>query len=119
MDIQNNLKLAQQEICQQHGVPFCPSPKNHKVGISFITKNNNYPINGLRYTPNRDTTGWFIWQGEESPGLDDDYFLPLHVSHLLDCCPEIIIYLGLPPGWRFLIAPGYIDVWFDKNLLKI
>jgi hypothetical protein len=26
-------------------------------------------------------------------------------------------YLGLAPGWRFLIAPGYEDVWFDEILL--
>jgi hypothetical protein len=27
--------------------------------------------------------------------------------------------LGLPPGWRFLIAPGYLDVWYDASLLDI
>ncbi|WP_459213513.1 immunity protein Imm33 domain-containing protein [Paraburkholderia caribensis] len=26
-------------------------------------------------------------------------------------------YLGLPPGWRFLIAEGYEDVWEDAKLL--
>ena len=24
---------------------------------------------------------------------------------------------GLPPGWRFLIAPGHEDVWYDGSLL--
>lgn len=33
--------------------------------------------------------------------------------------PEIKKYLGLPPGWRFLIAPGYEDIWFDEALLSI
>jgi hypothetical protein len=28
-------------------------------------------------------------------------------------------YLGLAPGWRFLVAPGYKDVWFDAKLLNI
>jgi hypothetical protein len=28
-------------------------------------------------------------------------------------------YLALPPGWRFLIAPDYEDVWFDESLLHI
>ena len=27
--------------------------------------------------------------------------------------------LGLGPGWRFLIAPGHEDVWFDANLLNV
>ena len=28
-------------------------------------------------------------------------------------------YLGLAPGWRFLIAPGYEDVWYDEKLLLV
>ena len=35
----------------------------------------------------------------------------LHAVHLADHCPSVLPYLGLPPGWRFLIAPGYEDVW--------
>ncbi len=27
--------------------------------------------------------------------------------------PEVLPYLALPPGWRFLIADGYEDGWFD------
>jgi hypothetical protein len=26
-------------------------------------------------------------------------------------------YFGLEPGWRFLLAPGYEDVWYDATLL--
>jgi hypothetical protein len=26
-------------------------------------------------------------------------------------------YLGLPPGWGFIIAPGYEDTWQDAKLL--
>ena len=43
--------------------------------------------------------------------------MPIHTLHLYEWKPEIIKYLGLPPGWRFLIAPGYEDVWFDPNLV--
>jgi hypothetical protein len=25
----------------------------------------------------------------------------------------------LGPGWRFLVAPGQEDVWFDPNLLSV
>jgi hypothetical protein len=28
-------------------------------------------------------------------------------------------YLALPPGWRFLLAPGYEDVWYDPTLLDL
>jgi len=36
-----------------------------------------------------------------------------------DELPQVLDYLALPPGWRFLIAPDYKDVWFDENLLKL
>ena len=49
--------------------------------------------------------------------LQTDFFKPLHVAHLDDWCLQIIKYLGLPPGWRFLIAGDYEDVWFDKSFL--
>ena len=76
------------------------------------------PINGLRHPPEGDTTGWYIWAGENL-SADADFFVPLCVVHLDEWCPEAIPYLGLPPGWRFLIADGHEDVWFDPSLLDI
>jgi hypothetical protein len=43
----------------------------------------------------------------------------MHVAHLADYCPELLPYIGLAPGWRVLLAPGYEDVWYDESLLKI
>lgn len=74
------------------------------------------PINGLRHQPEGDATGWYLWAGEQFPTGDDAYD-PLHAAHLADRCPEVLPYLSLAPGWRFLIAPGYLDVWFDPALL--
>jgi hypothetical protein len=88
------------------------------VGISLNVKNGLQPINGLRHPPEGDTTGWYIWAGEDFSD-DPDFFVPLHVKHLNEWCPEIVKYLGLPPGWRFLIANDYEDVWEDPSLLDI
>ncbi|WP_441294952.1 immunity protein Imm33 domain-containing protein [Massilia antarctica] len=30
---------------------------------------------------------------------------------------SVVPYLSLPPGYRFQIADGYEDVWFDPALL--
>src|SRR5258708_6930715 len=76
-----------------------------------------FPLNGLRHPPQGDTTGWYIWSGEQF-STDSEFFVPLHVLHLNDRCPEIVKYLGLGPGWRFLVAPGQEDVWFDSSLLS-
>jgi len=91
---------------------FC-SPTELKVGISANVQDEITPINGLRHPPKGDTTGWYIYAGLAiSP--EPDFFKPLHVD---DWCPQIIKYLGLPPGWRFLVAGDHEDVWFDESLL--
>ena len=109
---------AQRAICKRFGTSLAESPSNLKVGISRNARDGVVPLNGLRHPPTAETTGWYIWAGESMP-QDDDLFLPLHVAHLERWCPEALPYLGLPPGWRFLLAPGYEDVWFDPALLEI
>jgi hypothetical protein len=47
---------------------------------------------------------------------DEDFFSPQHAQHVFDARPEITEYLGLPPGWGFVIAPGFEDVWQDDSL---
>ena len=109
---------AQKEFCEKVGTDFFYSAPNIKVGISLNVKEGLQPINGLRHPPEGDTSGWYIWAGEEF-STESDFFHPLHIEHLQNWCPEIIKYLGLPPGWRFLNAPGYEDVWEDESLLNI
>jgi hypothetical protein len=74
------------------------------------------PLNALRHQPEGGDCGWYIWGGEEL-SQSPNFFSPLHVEHLGDYVPGLIPYLSLAPGWRVLIAPGQIDVWFDFNLL--
>jgi hypothetical protein len=108
----------QKGICKKYRTKFVPSPENLLVGISLNVKQKARPINGLRHPITKDTTGWYIWGGEFSEGKD--FFIPLHVQHLSEWCPQIIKYLGLPPGWRFLIdLDGYEDIWEDLSLLDI
>lgn len=111
--------LAQQRaVCEKHKATFCPSPEDLKVGISLNIKDGLWPINGLRHPPQGDATGWYIWAGEML-STDPNFFSPLHVEHLSQWCPRVQKYLGLPPGWRFLISDGYEDVWFDASLLNV
>lgn len=109
----------QKGVCNKYGFKFEPSHLHLKVGISLDVKNNLQPIHALRHPIEGDTTGWYIWAGEYSE--DKDFFKPLHVVHLLEWCPLILPYLGLPAGCRVLIAEdgNYIDVWEDESLLKI
>ncbi len=105
----------QMELCNIHDAPFVEAPSNLKVGIASNVRPGAYPINGLRHPIEGDTSGWYIWVGDFSS--DPDFFKPLHIEHLPKLCPDVMKYLGLGPGWRFLLAPDYDDVWEDKSLL--
>lgn len=109
---------AQQEVCNRYGADFVAAPPELKVGIARNVREGVLPINGLRHPPAGDTTGWYIWAGEELSD-DPDFFVPLHVEHLGDWCPAVVRFLGLPPGWRFLVADEHEDVWEDPSLLNV
>lgn len=115
--IRSMASLEQKEICQKYGAAHLDAPEYLKVGISLDAMKGVMPLNGLRHLPEGDTSGWYIWAGEHFSD-DPDFFSPLHIAHLTDRCPMVIKYLGLAPGWRFLITDtGYEDVWEDTSLL--
>lgn len=109
------LEQVQREICGRFGASCVISALDSKLGFALSTTGE--PIHGLRHPPAGGTNGWYIYRGEEySPRAN--FFQALHVSHLEERCPEALPYLGLPPGYRFLLAGEYVDVWFDASLLK-
>ena len=114
-------RVQQEETCERFGVErVAPDPeRNSGVSGNVINgeffKAGTWPLHGCRYLPTETTTGWYVWAGELSEGAD--FFKPAHTAHLETWCADAVPYLGLPPGWRFLIAPGHEDVWFDGSLL--
>jgi len=40
-------------------------------------------------------------------------------SHVYANLPHARHLFGLPPGYRFLLAGEYLDVWFDEKLLDV
>ena len=71
------------------------------------------PINGLRHTPERGSSGWFIWAGGEIDRADPSDFRAMHLEHLGTLFPEVLPYLAMPRGWRWHVALDDEDVWFD------
>lgn len=112
-----DIGVAQRALCARIGAAFTPVDWNLKLGIvpNFATM---HPANGLRHPAEATTCGWFLWSGEE---LKDDagFFESMHAYHVRERFPFVATYLALPPGWRFLIAPGHEDVWFDEQLLGV
>lgn len=107
----------QMAFCQKYGADFVPCGDHSTVGINRSFDALRSPLNGLRHRPFGQTNGWYIWSGEQYSD-DPNFFVPLHTMHLANRGPQILKYLGLAPGWRFLLAPDYEDVWFDEYLLR-
>jgi len=107
----------QRRICQKYQAGFLESLPQEKLGIAVETI-GQLPINGLRHKPEESTCGWYIWCGE---GFSDapDFFKPLHVGHVTDYLPEVEEFLGLEPGYRFLLAGEHVDVWRDPKLIDL
>jgi hypothetical protein len=116
--MESDWEARQREVCRRFGVEPYPAPHHLKVGIAPNVKEQILPIHGIRHPPEGDTTGWYIFAGEEM-SQDPDFFAPLHVEHLDQWCPLIIPYLQLPPGWGVVLAPGHEDVYFNERLLKV
>ncbi len=110
---------AQQDICKKYNTSWNNIDFDFKIGVADNVFTDNIPINGLRHIPKGETTGWFIWSGETFSEADD-FFKPYCIKHLIRLKPEIIKYLALPAGYRFLIDnKGYEDVWEDVKLKEI
>jgi hypothetical protein len=109
------MEEAQRRVCERYGANFMAACDLVNSGYAAETEGQQ-PINGLRHTVTDSTTGWYIWCGENY-STDRDFFKPVHTRHLYEGCSQISELLGLPPGYRFLVAEGYVDVWFDSSLL--
>ena len=106
----------QKAVCSRFEAPYYGCDLSLKVGISKAVKEGVRPLNGMRIKPEGDTCGWYIWAGVEFSEAPD-FFVPLHASHVSEWAPLIVPYLGLPPGWRFLVTEEYEDVWKDPKLI--
>jgi hypothetical protein len=108
----------QMEICAKFGSPFKPPELGAIVGVSSDFFSGTLPLNGLRHPETQGTTGWYLWAGEELSQAAD-YFGPMHTRHLCERGSELLPYLALAPGWRFLVAGDYEDAWYDESLLDV
>jgi hypothetical protein len=112
-----NHETSQRQVCRRFDVEPEPPAQGTKLGVALNVRGVTQPLHGLRHPPEDGTNGWYLWRGEYSQ--DPEFFVPLHIDHLDEWCPDAMPYLALPPGWRFLLAPDHEDVWFESSLLDI
>lgn len=114
---QEEIDRTQLVICAQNGAKFVQTPKDSILGFAMATK-GKIPINGLRHPVVENTSGWYLWCGEDYSQANN-FFTPTHAKHVYEDLPRVSRFLGLPPGYRFLIAGDYVDVWYDESLLNV
>jgi hypothetical protein len=112
-----NVARERQEICAKFDAPFVDVDQSQTMGVAENVRHHVLPINGLRLSPEGDFSGWYIWAGTNMHPKDDHFYKPLHVSHIDSWNRVVSKYLGLAPGWRFLVTEGHEDVWFDPSIL--
>lgn len=117
--MKEDAEIQRKATCQEYGAIWVSAAEGLKVGVARNVRSLLGPVNGLRLNPVGDTTGWYTWAGEGDPDEDPDFFVPLHVEHLAAWRPQILKFLGLPPGWLFLTDHEHEDVWYDPDLLNI
>jgi hypothetical protein len=113
----DDLEKMQRSLCLEKGAEYVPAPPDWVSGFASATKGLT-PLNGLRHPSPSGTTGWYLWFGEEA-SASDGFYQPIHTIHLYADYPSVSKLLGLPPGYRFLLAGEYLDVWFDPKLLNV
>jgi hypothetical protein len=112
------IEKRQRHVCRSYGAGFSPPAPGSKLGVARDAATDLQPLNGLRHPPEGDTCGWYLWRGDVLSQAED-YFQPMHVEHLATKCPQALDFLALPPGWRFLLAPDQLEVWYDESLLRV
>src|SRR5260221_2334301 len=55
----------QAAVCARFGVEPSGVTPEQKVGIARNVLEGLMPVNGLRHKPEGDTSGWYIWAGQE------------------------------------------------------
>lgn len=105
-----NIKQAQLDICAKYHSDFEQLKPDEIVAVAIDTI-GKMPITGIReILEDGQNVSWYIHCGEHSK--EDDFYKPVHWVHLVEMLPEVLPYLGLPQGYRFIIDDeGYEDVW--------
>ncbi len=116
-EAQSRLEEIQGGFCRARGIQYVATPGDSKLGFALSTE-GLLPLNGLRHPAVGDTSGWYIWGGERFSDAPD-FFSPVHAKHVFQGRPELIGLLGLPPGYRFLVAGDHLDIWCDPSLLDV
>ncbi|KFF17459.1 hypothetical protein IW22_20890 [Chryseobacterium sp. JM1] len=103
----------QGEICwQQNLIPLFPNFNQSVVISDGVYEGKD--IEGIRYASPQDESGWYL--------ITDDYnediksLKMVHFYHVAFARPDILKYLALPFGYRFLMKGGKFEINKDEEV---
>lgn len=102
--------IAEQKLlCEEVGSAYIEVSGDDVVAVAVQTLNQD-PIVGIRKAPEtEEKIGWYIYGGEVANDAD---FETMTVRELQDIAPDVLPYLALEQGFRFMIdGDDYEDVW--------
>lgn len=103
----------QSEICwEQNLIPLFPNFNQSVVISDGVYEGKD--IEGIRYDSSQDESGWYL--------ITDDYngdiksLKMVHFYHVAFARPDILKYLALPFGYRFLMGNNSIKIIKDEGI---
>ncbi|OTG87122.1 hypothetical protein B9T31_05815 [Acinetobacter sp. ANC 4558] len=108
--------IAEQKLlCEEFESAYIELNGHDVVAVAVQTLNQE-PIVGIRKPPSTEEgVSWYIYGGELQEG--EDFFETMTIKKLQDIIPEVLPYLALDIGYRFMIdGDDYEDVWKEGDL---
>lgn len=104
---------GQSEICwEQNLIPLFPNFNQSVVISDGVYEGRD--IEGIRYDSSQDESGWYL--------ITDDYnddiksLKMVHFYHVVFARPDILKYLALPFGYRFLMKNNSVEIIKDEGI---
>ena len=110
----NELIAEQKLLCEEFGSSYIELHGDDVVAVAKQTLHKD-PIVGIRKKPEgEENISWYIYAGELEEGTD--FFETMTIKELQDILPDVLPYLALDVGYRFMIdEDDYEDVWKEGD----
>ncbi|UCA61440.1 hypothetical protein KB553_07860 [Chryseobacterium rhizoplanae] len=100
----------QSELCSHYGLPVQFPNFSQMVVISKGVYEGK-DIEGIRYESPEHMSGWWLITDDYDDNIES--LMTVHFHHVVFARPDILNYLALPFGYRFLMDNGIISVSKD------
>ncbi|WOE32100.1 MULTISPECIES: hypothetical protein [unclassified Acinetobacter] len=108
--------IAEQKLlCEEVESAYIEVSGDDVVAVATQTLNQE-PIVGIRkIAEGPENVSWYIYGGELPDG--DAVFSTMTIKELQEIIPEVLPYLALDTGYRFMIdSDDYEDVWKESDI---